>query len=177
MNLVRRRNNGKAGDPVCTAIHSLSDSENENENEDEEGDRLTRQSRPCMCVDCLGRVLGTRSLVDDLVGHMFGHLVPLELARDVLTSLIISGTVQVFERVVLPDELVSEAPIDPCSENRVRRAVEQAFKDAAARDCIRLPLEGNAPEEPSPSADQEVAGKEKTYLRVEHVSQGVTRRR
>ncbi|KAF8550239.1 hypothetical protein OG21DRAFT_1499912 [Imleria badia] len=113
-------------------------------------DQRTSQSRPCTCVHCkFGRNLlaSKRSLAGDLADHVFGHLVSTELARDILTTFVIDGVVQVFEGY-------SETPSEPHSEY-VQRALGQAFEGAAAHGCIRLYPGGTAPEKPSLSTDQE----------------------
>ena len=163
-NLIRRRNYGTADTQACTAIPSAQDtSDSEPESQDgEEDDESTTESRPCICMGCLGRVLGTRHLAGDLAGHMFGHLVSTDLARDILTEFISDGVVQVFESP-LPGEPVSRIPIDPHPE-KVQDAVRWASEAIVAHDCIRLPPEGNAPEECSPLISRESAEKEKTYL-------------
>jgi hypothetical protein len=117
------------------------------------------ECRPCTCVHCtFGRnlLVAKQNLAGDLAGHMFGHLVSIDLARDILTTFVIDGVVQIFEGMIPRDEQASEAPFDPHSED-VQRALGQAFEAAAAHDCIQ----SNVPERRSPLPDNKE--KEKTY--------------
>ncbi|KAF8141240.1 hypothetical protein EV363DRAFT_1307538 [Boletus edulis] len=123
------------------------------------------KTHPCACVHCTfgrNKLRTKHNLAGDLASHMFGHLVSTEVARDVLTTFIVDGVIQVFKGVVHHNEQLHEGPFDPHSED-VQRALEEAFKVATAHDCIRLRPGDNAPEQHAPPADQEEK-EEKTYI-------------
>lgn len=100
-----------------------------------------------------------QNVAGDLASHMFGHLVSAEVARDILTTFINDGVVQVFEGQISHDEQVSDAPFSPHSED-VQRAVAEAFEATTAHDCIHP---GDAPAKPSLAVDQQKMKEEKIY--------------
>ena len=143
---------------ACNALPNSSRGISESVFDFQDEDEKARSSRPCICADCLRRVLATRNLASDLGDHMFGHLVSTELARDIFTSFIADGFVQVFEV-----HGVSQALIDPHADD-TQNAIQQAFEAAAAHGCIRPYVVANPLEGRSPSAGQEEVKKGKTYL-------------
>lgn len=65
-----------------------------------------------------------RILAHDLAGHMFGHLVPLDLARSILQQFISSGTLQVSSEAEDP-----AIPLDPPSTDALS-AIHEAYENA-----------------------------------------------
>ncbi|KIJ15390.1 hypothetical protein PAXINDRAFT_169232 [Paxillus involutus ATCC 200175] len=70
-----------------------------------------------------------RFIAGDLADHMFGHLVPTDMAKDILKQFIADGVVEIYDSS-------SETPLGPKSKG-VRKALAAAFEDARAHGCIR----------------------------------------
>ncbi|KAF9232826.1 hypothetical protein BU15DRAFT_80781 [Melanogaster broomeanus] len=70
-----------------------------------------------------------RFIADDLADHMFGHLVPTDMARDILKKFVVDGVVEVCESK--PSVGASATILDKKSE-AVQRALDAAFKDSAS---------------------------------------------
>ena len=91
-------------------------------------------------------------LADDLADHIFGHIVSTELARDILRQFVLHGIVEVFEH---------SAPrfaLDPNSED-VEHAIDLAFEEADAHDCLRQGTKSDSGELEPSSADTKAKGK------------------
>ncbi|KAF9240281.1 hypothetical protein BU15DRAFT_61606 [Melanogaster broomeanus] len=98
-----------------------------------------------------------RFIADDLADHMFGHLVPTDMARDILKKFVAEGTVEVCEGK--PSVGASATVLDKKSE-AVQRALDAAFKAAKVYGCIRSHSDAGLAKTPPAQADTgEKAGK------------------
>ncbi|KAF9230794.1 hypothetical protein BU15DRAFT_68891 [Melanogaster broomeanus] len=70
-----------------------------------------------------------RFIADDLADHMFGHLVPTDMARDILKKFVVDGVVEVCESK--PSVGASATILDKKLE-AVQRALDAAFEGAKA---------------------------------------------
>ena len=77
-----------------------------------------------------------RFTADDIADQMFGHLVPTNLARDILGKLVSSGDVQVYAREGQSDAEDSKQPLDPNSQD-VLCALDDACENAKRHACFR----------------------------------------
>ncbi|KIJ09736.1 hypothetical protein PAXINDRAFT_17192, partial [Paxillus involutus ATCC 200175] len=90
-----------------------------------------------------------RFIAGDLADHMFGHLVPTDIAKDILKQFIADGIVEIYES----SSKTPNKPLDPKSK-RVRKALAAAFKDARAHGCIRSDSDAVMAETQSVQADK-----------------------
>ncbi|KIJ06475.1 hypothetical protein PAXINDRAFT_20334 [Paxillus involutus ATCC 200175] len=88
-------------------------------------------------------------IAGDLADHMFGHLVPTDMAKDILKQFIADGVVEIYDS----SSQTPNKPLGPKSK-RVRKALAAAFKDARAHGCIRSDSDAVMAETQSVQADK-----------------------
>ncbi|KAF8838984.1 hypothetical protein BDN67DRAFT_970717, partial [Paxillus ammoniavirescens] len=92
---------------------------------------------------------GARFIAGDLADHMFGHLVPTDMAKDILKQFIADGVVKIYNS----SSDTPNKPLGPKSE-AVRKALAAAFEDARANGCIRSDSAAVTAETESVQADK-----------------------
>ena len=101
-----------------------------------------------------------RHLMHDLADHIFGHIVSTELGKEILQDLIEKKAVEVsevWEAAGTRGNHGLGVPLRPHSDD-VKRAIEQAFKDADLYDCDNRGT-GSSDGDPGISADTKVEDK------------------
>ncbi|KAF9235302.1 hypothetical protein BU15DRAFT_78134 [Melanogaster broomeanus] len=93
-----------------------------------------------------------RFVSDDLADHIFGHLVPTDLARDILKKFVANGTVEVCEGK--PSAGASATVLDEKCD-AVQSALDAAFEAAKVHGCIRSHSDAGLAKTPSAQADTE----------------------